>query len=137
VLTVVTFDAPAPPGLPTDLLSGVFGGIDFGLGQWRWEGPTGPSPSNHVYFDSASGTARTFRFSSAPRVLTRLQVFTSGAGGASGTLTLSDDVGQRATAVVVVGALQLVATNWSLPSTVVTVTFSLGWNLGVDDIAYQ
>src|SRR5438874_2276468 len=34
--TTVDFDNPAPPGASFDLLNGVFQGIDFGTGQWRW-----------------------------------------------------------------------------------------------------
>jgi len=35
--TTVNFDAPAPPGSSFSLLNGVFQGMDFGTGQWRWE----------------------------------------------------------------------------------------------------
>ena len=131
--TTVTFDAPAPPGSSFSILSGVFQGIDFGTGQWRWESAYNVDPTNHIFFDSSSGTSRTFRFSPAPRVLTSMRVFTSGAG----TLTLSDDLGQTATRTVTTGSMQLVSTGWARASTVVTVTFSAGWNLGIDDVTYS
>src|SRR5207237_6109734 len=79
------------------------------------------------------GTSRTFRFSPAPRLLASMRVFTTGAG----TLTLSDDLGQTITRAVATGAMQLVTTGWTLPSTVITVTFSSGWNLGIDDVTYS
>src|SRR3989442_13862316 len=131
--TTVNFDTPAPPGSSFDLVNGVFQGIDFGNGQWRWESAYDVDPTNHIFFDSPSGTSRTFRFSPAPRILTSLRVFTSGAG----TLTLSDDRGQTATRTVPTGPIQLVATGWVQASTVITVTFTSGWNLGIDDITYS
>ena len=33
--------------------------------------------------------------------------------------------------------LQLVTTGWTQPSTTVTVSFTAGWELGVDDIVYR
>jgi hypothetical protein len=33
--------------------------------------------------------------------------------------------------------MQLVTTGWTQPSTTVTVTFTAGWQLGVDDIVYR
>ena len=59
-----------------------------------------------------------------------------------GTLTLSDDTGQTLTQEVSTGtlpsgSLQAVTTGWTRPSTTVTVSFTGGWELGVDDIAYR
>ncbi len=130
--TTVNFDAPAPPGSSFSFLNGVFQGMDFGTGQWRWESAYNVDPTNHIFFDSPSGTSRTFRFSPAPRILTSLRVFTSGAG----TLTLSDDRGQTLARAVPTGSMQLVTTAWGLASTVITVAFTSGWNLGIDDIIY-
>ena len=131
--TTVTFDAPAPPGSSFSLLNGVFQGIDFGTGQWRWESAYDVDPTNHIFFDSASGTSHTFRFSPAPRILDSMRVFTSGAG----TLTLSDDLGQTVTRTVSTGSMQLVTTGWAQASTVVTVSFTSGWDLGIDDVTYR
>src|SRR2546425_8520472 len=131
--TTVNFDTPAPPGASFSLLNGVFQGMDFGTGQWRWESAYNVDPTNHIFFDSSTGTSRTFRFSPAPRLLASMRVFTTGAG----TLTLSDDLGQTITRAVATGAMQLVTTGWTLPSTVITVTFSSGWNLGIDDVTYS
>src|SRR6266850_7911214 len=102
--TTVNFDTPAPPGASFSLLNGVFQGIDFGTGQWRWESAYNVDATNHVFFDSSVGTSRTFRFSPAPRVLASMRVFTSGAG----TLTLADDLGQTLTRAVATGSMQLV-----------------------------
>ena len=128
--TTVDFDNPAPPGASSSLVNGVFQGIDFGTGQWRWETAYNVDATNHVFFDSPSGTSRSFRFSPGPRLLTSLRVFTSGAG----TLTLADDQGQTLTRPVPTGSMQLVTTGWTRASTVITVTFTSGWNLGIDDI---
>jgi len=131
--TMVDFDNPTPPGSSSSLLNGVFQGIDFGTGQWRWERAYGVDPTNHIFFDSPSGTSRSFQFSPGPRVLTSMRVFTTGAG----TLTLSDDLGQTVTRSVATGSMQLVTTGWAQPSAVITVTFTSGWDLGIDDITYQ
>jgi len=131
--TMVDFDNPTPPGSSSSLLNGVFQGIDFGTGQWRWESAYNVDPTNHIFFDSASGTSRSFQFSSGPRVLTSMRVFT----GSPGTVTLSDDLGQTVTRTVSTGSMQLVTTGWAQPSTIVTVSFTSGWDLGIDDITYQ
>jgi hypothetical protein len=129
----VTFDNPPPPGAPNSLLSGTFQGISFGTGQWRWSGPFGADPTNNIYFASASGTSRSFTFSPGPRLLVSVRAYTT----ANGTLTLTDDNGQTLTRTVTTGTLQLVTTSWTRPSTTVTVTFTAGWALGVDDIAHR
>jgi hypothetical protein len=60
-LTVATFDSPSPPG-SADSLVGAFSGLDFG-NQWRWSGPYGADPTNHVYF--ATDTCMTLTNASA------------------------------------------------------------------------
>src|SRR5256885_535736 len=132
VTTTVNFDTPAPPGGPGPF-GGVFEGIDFGTGQWAWTGPYDVDSTNNVYFADSTGTSRTFAFSPAPRVLVSLRVYTTNLG----TLTLSDDAGQALTQEVATGSMQLVTTGWTGPSTTVTVSFTAGWSLGVDDITYS
>src|SRR3989440_13015142 len=123
--TTVNFDNPPPPGASGSLLNGGFQGIDFGTGQWRWESAFDVDPTNHIFFDSSSGTSRSFQFSAGPRTLTSMRVFTTGAG----ILTLSDDLGQTLTRTVGTGSVQLVTTGWAQASTIVTVSFTSGWNL--------
>jgi photosystem II stability/assembly factor-like uncharacterized protein len=127
--TTVDFDNPPPPGH----INGVFEGIDFGWGQWQWSGPYNVNPTNHIYFADSTGTARSFQFSPAPQVLNGLRVYST----SPGTLTLFDDAGQTLTRAVTTGSLQAVATGWTRPSATVTVSFSNGWDLGVDDISYS
>ena len=129
VTTTVSFDSPAPPGGPGPL-NAVFAGIDFGIGQWAWSGPYDVDPTNNVYFANSTGTSRTFAFSQAPRVLQTLRVY----GTSAGTMTLADDAGQTLSQDVVTGLMQLVTTGWTRPSTTVTVSFTMGWSLGVDDL---
>jgi len=131
VATTVNFDTPAPPGGPGPL-DGVFQGIDFGIGQWASTGPYDVDSTNNIYFADSTGTSRTFAFSPAPRVLQSLRVY----GTSAGTLTLSDDAGQTLSPDVATGSMQLVTTGWTRPSTTVTVGFTAGWSLGVDDITY-
>jgi Concanavalin A-like lectin/glucanases superfamily/Bacterial Ig domain len=131
--TVVTFDDPTPPGLPYRLLNGVFQGIHFGTDQWRWSGPYYPNLTNHIYFDSPFGTFRTFSFAPGPRVLNSMNVYAT----IDGTLTLSDNVGQTVTRYISSGSMQLVTTGWSVASTTVTVDFTFGLELGIDDISHS
>jgi hypothetical protein len=128
----VTFDDPVPPGRSGDVVNGLFQGIDFGSGQWRWESDAGPEGGNDIYFDSSSGTSRSFRFSPAPRKLLSLRVFTDVAG----ILTVTDNLGQTKVQAITAGAMQLVTTGWTQASTTVTVRFTAGWELGVDDLTY-
>jgi alpha-tubulin suppressor-like RCC1 family protein len=127
--TTVNFDTPPPPGH----MNGVFQGIDFGTGQWQWSGPYNVDPTNHIYFADSTGMGRSFQFSPGPRVLNGLRVYSI----SPGTLTLSDDAGQTLTRAVTTGSLQAVATGWTRPSTTATVSFTNGWDLGVDDITYS
>ena len=131
--TVVTFDNPAPVGSPDSLLNGTLQGINFGTSQWRWSGPYGPDSTNSIYFASASGTSRAFSFSPAPRLLNSINVYTT----TNGTLTLTDGVNPPVTRAITTGSMQLVSTSWVLGSTTVTVTFSAGWSLGIDDITHS
>jgi len=133
VTTTVTFDSPVPPGSSDSFLNGSFEGINFGTNQWRWETAYLSNPTRHIYFASSSGTSRTFTFSPGPRTLVSMRVFT----GVSGTLTLTDNLGQTRTQAITMGSLQLVTTGWTQASTTVTVTFTAGWDLGVDDIVYR
>jgi hypothetical protein len=133
--SAVTFDNPVPPGNPGDFLNGVFQGIDFGTGQWRWDGAVAADAKNHIYFDSATGTSRTFTFAPAARVLNSMRLFTIRT--TAGTLTLTDNLGQTSTQAITTGSVQLVTTGWTQPSTTVTVTFTAGWELGVDDVVYS
>jgi hypothetical protein len=62
-----------------------------------------------------------------------MKVFTM----SSGTLTLTDNLGQRKVQTVTTGSMQLVTTGWTRASTTVTISFTRGWDLGVDDIEYR
>jgi len=131
--TLVTFDKPVPAGTSNSPLSGLLQGVDFGGSGWRWEGSYGPDTTRHIYFDSATGSSRTFTFSPAPKILNSLRVFST----SSGTLTLSDNLGQKKSQALTTGSVQLVTTSWTKGSTTVKVNFGGGWNLGVDDIKYS
>lgn len=129
----VDFDNPAPSGASFSLLSGVFGGINWGTGQWRWETAYGVDPTNHAFFASSNGKSRTFTFSSGPRRVVSLRVFT----GVSGTLTLTDSTGQYKTQTIPANQLVTVTTAWAKSATTVTVRFSAGWELGVTALTYD
>jgi len=129
---IITFDNPAPAGIPGSYLNGTFQGIDFGTNKWRWEGPRLANTTNHIYFASTSGKRRTFSFSPGPKLLKSLRVFS----GIAGTLTLSDNLRQTKNQFVSTGLTQVVTTNWTQASKTVTVEFSEGWELGLDNIEY-
>ena len=131
VTTTVTFD-PNPPNIPTGSLDGTYGGIAWGTGQWNWGGPFGPATSNWATFSNNTSTSRTLTFSPAPRTLQSLRAFTQ----APGTLTLTDNLGQNKVQVLTVGSMQLVITGWTQASTTITVLFTAGQNLGIDDVVY-
>ena len=86
-----------------------------------------------MYFASSSGTSRALTFSPAPRVLNSVNVYTT----ANGTLILADGANPPITRTITTSAMQLVSTGWMLGSTTVTVTFSAGWSLGLDDITHS
>jgi hypothetical protein len=129
----VTFDNPVPPSSSGSLLNGLFQGINFGINQWRWEGAWNTDNTNHISFHLSSGTSRAFTFSPGPRLLISMRVFT----GKAGMLTLMDNLGQTKTQTITTGSMQTVTTSWAQASTTITVTFTAGWKLGVDDITYR
>lgn len=129
---VINFDSPAPNGSSGSYLNGIFGGINWGTNRWRWESGYLSDPTNHIYFANSSGNSRTFTFSPGPKLLKSMRVFT----GISGTLTLTDNLGQTKVQSVPTGSMTTVTINWAQPSTTVTVKFNRGWELGVDDIEY-
>jgi len=130
-VTVVDFDDPVLNSNPV----GVFAGIDFGVGQWAVTGTYGSNNTNHIYF-AADVASRTFFFANGARILTSLSIYSESA--LSQTLTLTDNNGQSALLVLSSNdGMQTVVTNWSLPATTITITFTDGWAFGLDDITYQ
>jgi hypothetical protein len=112
-----------------------FGGVSWAQGSnnsWRWESAFGPDRTNHVYFDSPTGVSRTFSFL-APQILVSVDAF----GDQAGTLTLADDKTQTVSLSVTTGKMFTLTTGWKIPSTTVTVTYTAGWTLGLDNIVYQ
>lgn len=133
IATTLSFDNPRPPGANRSVVNGLFGGIDFGVGQWRWEAPYGPDPVTHIYFAYSSGTSRTFQFSPATKILNGVVVTPD----SPGTLTLTDNLGQRFSRFLDNIPQQLVTTGWTQGSTTITVDFTSGWDLNVDQIIFS
>jgi len=130
--TTVTFDNPVPSGSSGSYINGVFQGIDFGTSQWRWEGPWYVDNTNHIFFGS-NVTSRAFTFSPAPRTLISMRALSDVAG----TLTLTDNLGQTKTQAIATGSIQTVTTGWAQASTTITVQFTAGERLAIDDIIYS
>ncbi len=131
--TTVTFDNPPPSGASDSYLNGAYQGLELGTSQWRWTAPYGSDPTRSVYFGSSSGTTRSFSFIGGARVLSNLSVYTT----QSGTLTVSDGVNPSVTRTIAPPAMVQVATGWTAAATTVTIGFSAGWALGVDDIVHR
>jgi hypothetical protein len=55
----------------------------------------------------------------------------------NGTLTLTDNLGQTKSQAITTGSMQLVTTGWTQASTTVTVSFTAGMELAIDDITYS
>jgi hypothetical protein len=131
--TTATFDDPPPAGSSEGYLNGIYKGIDFGTSQWRWTAPFASDPTRSIYFASSSGTTRSFSFVSGASVLSNLSVYTT----ETGTLTVSDGVNPTLTRTIAPGAMVQIATGWTAAAPVITVGFSRGWALGVDDLVYR
>lgn len=129
--TTVTFDNPMLPGSNGSFVNGVYQGIDFGTGQWRWSGPTGLFTTRSIYFAMPAGTSRVFIFPT-PKTLVSFKILTQ----IVGTLTISDGI-QTKTQVIPSGSVQTITTGWVQPSTTVTVNFTSGWVFNLDDISYK
>jgi hypothetical protein len=132
VENVVNFDSPAPSGSSGSILSGTFGGIQFGQGQWRWEGAWKAANSNHIYFNNGSGQSRDFQFVDSSGVLTGVQLMAAVAG----TVTLSDEAGQTFTRSMPTGQLINIKTGWTEASGTITVNYTAGWELALDNIEF-
>jgi len=126
----VDFDNPAPP-TPMSL-DGVFQGIDFGSGQWNWEFGFSPSTTNSIYF-SSNQNSRTFTFVGGPRLLESLVVYTA----AAATLTIDNNLGNSFQTALTSGSLIPITTGWSQASSTITISFTGGWDLGIDELVYS
>ena len=131
--TTVTFDSPLPAGAPDSFFNGAYQGIDFGTSQWRWSGPYSSDPTRSIYYATSNSASRSFSFVGGARVLTNLAVYTT----KNGTVTISDGVDPSLTRTVTTGAMMQIATGWSQAAATITVAFTSGWSLGIDDIVYR
>jgi len=126
--TTLVFSNPPPS---TNPIKGIYKFLDWGVDQWALDTPWGGCPDDNIYF-SSTGTSRNFSFTS-PRVLTGAQVCTP----TPGTLTLTSDAGETFSQAIISWTYTNLKTGWTKPATQITVSFTGGWNLGVDTISYQ
>lgn len=126
--TAVTFETPnACPKL-----SGIYAGIDWGVGQWScftfaWFGLA----PNNVSF-SQSVASRQFTFVD-PHILLSLNV----SSAAAGHLKLSSDAGEVLEMDVPKGGPLKITTGWSKPAKVITVDFTQKWLLSIGNLVFQ
>ncbi len=128
--TTVNFDNPAPSGARDSALNGTFQGINFGSGQWYWGGAYASNTTNNIYFAAQGQKSASLSFST-PKVLQGLSVVST----VSGTLTLTDNLGQTVSSAIGTTA-KTVTTGWTKASTTVNVSFTGGWNAVFDNIQY-
>lgn len=128
-LVTVSFD-PAPG--PCCALNGVYQGIDFGQGQWNWEGPFLGMKSNNIYVSTPSNS-RQFTFAN-PQVLVSMDVATY----AAGSVTITSDAGETVTEDIPLNQVVTVKTGFTLPAKVITLTYSQGmFKASFDNIVKQ
>lgn len=129
--TTVNFDTPACTGNGVK----VYGGIDFSASPWDCEktGIPGDATTTISWFSNIQ--AGTFKFVS-PAVLVSIGLGNSNSGS-GGTFTISTDAGESLTLAVSKNSLVNVTTNFTKAASVITVKFTGGWTLELDNIVYQ
>lgn len=120
--TLIAFETPRA----CPLLSGIYAGIDWGIGQWAcqsfsWFG----LPANNIAF-SAFVQQRGFTFV-VPSVLAALDV----SAGVAGHLTLQSDSGERMEIDLPKGGPITLHTGWQKPAGKITVDFTGRWLLAI------
>lgn len=132
--TVINFDAPGcPNGNASNALTGSWQGIDWGSSPWDCEVVGSPTDTTTSASWSVNQTAATFSFL-VPSVLNSLKAATA---GASGTVTLSSDQNETISSALAANAgMLLINTGFVHPATLVTVSFTGGWTIEVDDLTY-
>lgn len=133
--STVTFDNPAcPSGNGGASLSGIFGGINWGASPWDCEVAGAPTDTTTSISWNRQVTSATFSFTS-PSIL---QSLNAGTETGSGTLTISTDAGESLSQTLRSGVpAVLITTNFTKPATVVTVKFTNGWTLELDNITFS
>jgi hypothetical protein len=127
----VDFDRPAPGGPGAKLA--VFGGVDWGRVWCWWPAKPGLDATNRATFCKAGVASRSFAFSPGPKTLVRLSLVST----AAGQVTISDDSGQRVTAVLAPGQTVTVTTRWRKPSASVKVSAPAGAGMGITALTYR
>jgi hypothetical protein len=131
--TTVNFDNPSCPNL-NGSLTGNFGGINWGSAPWSCEIAGSPTDTTISVSWNQQVTSGTFTFVS-PSVLNSLQVASS---SGNGTFTLSTDAGESISSATITGGsgLKTITTNFTKPAGKVTVGFTGGWTIEIDNVVY-
>lgn len=132
--TTVNFDNPACPVSGGNALTGNFGGINWDGGPWDCEISGSPVDTTTSVSWDINVTKAVFSFVT-PSILVSLNV---GSSSGNGTLTISTDAGEVFTKPITGGvASQLVTTNFMKIASSITVEFTGGWTIEVDNIVYS
>ena len=135
--TVIDFDNPVPSGTASGCggttcpLVGLHQGVDF-LNEWRWELACCGDPTAHIFMPNSQATQGRFRFST-PQLLKSIQSLQD---GRSCVVDLTDDEFQSATVTLAPG-IQTVTTNWTRPSTTVTIQTACSWYYNPTAITFE
>jgi hypothetical protein len=127
---IVNFDTPACSGQGI----GVYQGIDFSLSPWDCEkNPALPNDSTETlsWYQSSAYSGK-FKFLT-PAILTSLRAGSMVGGGG---MTISTDAGESITIPNVTFGVALVSTGFLKAASVVTVSYSGGWTIELDDFNY-
>jgi len=126
--TTVNFDSP---GCPSSKV-GTYGGITW-PSVWGCEKAKYTNDTTKSISWTSQITSSTFSFVS-PAVLTELWA----GGGSLGSITISTDQGEHVSlAITQAKKMTDYVTGFTLPATVVTVTYAGGWTIELDNLVYS
>ena len=133
VMPLLNFDDGGPGVADDALMPTVYGWVTWGT-SWRYTPAYGVNTTYGVYFDSSSGTSRTFSFVT-PSVLVSLRFYRE-SGGAINYTVATNSAGSESTNGSCTSSC-VVTTGFVENATTVTVTLTQGDVVGVDDVLFR
>jgi len=128
---VVRFDDRADGAL-----NGSYGGLDWGSAVWAVGGPWAGITSKNAFINTGGTGTATGRISGGTGGAFLLKSLAA-SGSSRWTITLQDSNGQSFSKTINRNVAATITTGWTLSSTWVDVTSSIGWNAVIDDVTYS
>ncbi len=128
---VVTFDDRADGAL-----NGSYSGLDWGSGVWAVGGPFAGITTKNAFLNTGSSSPATGRISGGTGGAFLLKSLLASANS-RWTITLNDNNGQTFSKTINKNVAATLTTGWTLPSSWVDVTSSVGWNGVIDNVTYS